>query len=369
MSDNLNIEGSLSDTTVPDLFRMLIRGGETAIVSLQDGGRTDHVYFRDGSIVFAWSTDPDLGLAEVMLTAGELSLAEYRVASESVSPTRRMESVLVELDYIGVEELSRAVEMQIQRIVENAVGMSSGDYTIEFVSNFPESGHALSIETERLVLNAMQRLDRWSLIERGVGNMNRILHQVEGADTKAYHLELSDEESHVLGLVAEPQSIASACDRSYLSNFVVCRLLWALQVLNLVQDAEVREVNEKRAAAESEYQLEAEVEKFNGAFQSIYGHVFQEIGDYTYDFVDRVIARMSPQTLPYLSGMNLAVNESRVDFDQLLNNLVASGAGDHRATVQELLNELLYAWILEVRLEFEERLEDKIAVVLEQLKR
>jgi len=369
MSDNLNIEGSLSETTVPDLFRMLIRGSETAIVSLQQSGRKDHVYFRDGAIVFAWSTDPDLGLAEVLLTEGELSLEEYRSASESVSPTRRMETVLNELGYVGAEELPHAVDMQIARIVEDAVVMKSGDYTIEFVSNFPDSGPAMSIETERMILNAMQKVDRWSIIERAVGSMQRILQQVEGADTKAYYLELSEEESHVLGLVAEPQSIASACERSYLSNFVVCRLLWALQVLNLVEEAEAREINEKRAAAESEYLLEAEVEKFNSAFQAIYGLVFQEIGDYTYDFVDRVIARMSPHTLPYLSGMNLIVNESRVDFDQLLNNLVASGAGDHRTTVQELLNELLYAWILEVRLEFEDRLEDKIAGVLDQLKR
>jgi len=128
-------------------------------------------------------------------------------------------------------------------------------------------------------------------------------------------------------------------------------------------------VNEKRAAVESEFQLEAEVEKFNTAFQAIYGFVFQEIGDYIYDFVDRVIARMSPHTLPYLSGMNLIVTESRVDFDQLLNNLVASGAGDQRMTVQEVMNELLYAWILEVRLEFEDRLEDRLSGVLEQLKR
>jgi hypothetical protein len=368
MSDNLNIEGSLSETTVPDLFRMLIRGNETAIVSLEQSQRQDHIYFRDGAIVFAWSTDPDLGLAEVLLTKGELSLAEYRAASESVSANRRIETVLSEMGYVGLEELPRAVELQIARIVEHAVAIRSGKYTIEFVSNFPEGGPTLAIETERLILDAMQKIDRWSLIERAVGSMNRILQQIDGADTKAYYLELSAEESHVLGLVAESQSIASACERSYLSNFAVCRLLWALQVLNLVEAAEAREVNEKRAAAENEYQLEAEVEKFNRAFQAIYAMVFQEIGDYAYDFVDRVIARMSARTMPYLSGMNLIVNESRIDFDQLLNNLVASGAEDHRQLVQEVLNELLYAWILEVRLEFEERLEEKLAVVLEQLK-
>ncbi|HKR65785.1 MAG TPA: hypothetical protein VJZ00_18790, partial [Thermoanaerobaculia bacterium] len=53
----------------------------------------------------------------------------------------------------------------------------------------------------------------------------------------------------------------------------------------------------------------------------------------------------------YLSGMSF-VNEGRIDFDQLLNNLYASGSRDHGRVVQTVLNELLYGWVYEVKTEF-----------------
>jgi hypothetical protein len=46
--------------------------------------------------------------------------------------------------------------------------------------------------------------------------------------------------------------------------------------------------------------------------------------------------------------MNM-VNEARIDFDQLLNNLIASGSADQGAVVQSVLNELLYGWIVEIK--------------------
>ena len=41
MSDSLSIQGTLAETTVPDLFRSLVRSGETGIVSLEAIGRGD----------------------------------------------------------------------------------------------------------------------------------------------------------------------------------------------------------------------------------------------------------------------------------------------------------------------------------------
>jgi hypothetical protein len=49
--------------------------------------------------------------------------------------------------------------------------------------------------------------------------------------------------------------------------------------------------------------------------------------------------------------MNL-VNEGRIDFDQLLNNLVSSGSVNHAGVVHDVLNELLTGWIFEVKSEF-----------------
>ena len=118
----------------------------------------------------------------------------------------------------------------------------------------------------------------------------------------------------------------------------------------------------------NEYELEGLVEKYNSLFQKIFGVVFQKIGDHTYDFTDRVLRHVSPESMPYLSGMNM-VNEARIDFDQLLNNLIASGSTDHGAVVLNVLNELLMGWMVEIKQEFGAAMEAEVVKLAEAVKR
>jgi hypothetical protein len=351
MSDGLSIQGELSETTVPDLIRSIVRSSETAILSLDAEGRNDTMYFHEGRLIFAASSDPDVGLAETLLRSGELNIQQYDRAMERVVVARRVGAVLVELGFLEPDGLIRAVERQANAIVLNALTFRNGAYTIEFTSEFPDGIISLPLVTERLILDGVRSIEYWSLITRGIGRLERVLELVPGADTRAYQLELNDDESHVLSLLADPQSIEQLCSRSYLTNFQTCRTIWGLLAVNLIQDAEVAAVDEKRAAEESEYELEGLVQRYNMVYEKIFSLVFQRIGDHIYDFMDRVILHLSPETLPYLAGMSF-VNEARIDFDQLLNNLYASGAREHGPAVHRVLTELLHGWIVEIKREF-----------------
>jgi len=262
----------------------------------------------------------------------------------------------------------RAAERQANAIVMNAMSYRTGSYTIEFTAEFPEGIIALPLSTERLILDSVRRIEYWSLIQRGISRLDRMLELAPGADTRSYSLELSDEESHVLSLLSDPQTVEMLCARSYLSNFNTCRTIWALLTGNFIQDAGSEAVSEKRAAEESEYEMEALVERYNGVFQAIFAVVFQKVGDHVYDFMDRVVLHMAPETMPYLSGMNM-VNEGRLDFDQLYNNLVASGSVNHAQVVQSVLNELLTGWIFEVKSEFGAALESQVVKLASAVRR
>ena len=357
--DDLSIQGTLEETTVPDLFRSLVRSGETGIVSLEATGRNDVIYFSEGKIIFASSSDPDLGLGEVLLRGGELTLHQYNHAMERLVVARRIGALLCELGYLQPDELLRAIERQASTIVLNALHYRTGSYIIELTSEFPPEIIALPLNTERLILDGVQSIELWSLIARGLARPERLLRQVSGAGMRTYALELTDEESHVLSLLTEPGTIEDICSRSYLSNFITCRTVRALLSVNLIVDAEGEAVSEQRAAAEAEYELEGLVERYNRMYEAIFGLVFQRIGDHIYDFMDRVVVHLSPETTPYLSGMNL-VNDARIDFDQLLNNVIASGSHDHPAVIHKILNELLHSWIYEIKSEFGPEMEAEV---------
>ena len=366
--DDLSIQGTLAETTVPDLFRSLVRSGETAVVTLDANGRNDVIYFQEGRIIYASSTDPDMNLGEVLLRNGEIDLHQYNTAMDRIVVARRIGTTLVELGYLSPDQLIRAVEHQASAIVHDAMAYRSGNYTIEFSSHLPDGILSLPLATERLILDGVHGIEYWSLILRGIGRLDRTLEAVQGAEMKSYSLELNDDESHILSYFSEPQTVESVCARSYLSNFATCRTLWGLLTVNLLRDAESASVDEKRAAELNEYELEGLVEKYNSLFQSIFGLVFQKIGDHTYDFTDRVLTHLSPESMPYLSGMNM-VNEARVDFDQFFNNLIASGSADHSTVVQSVLNELLYGWIVEIKREFGPAMESEVVGMAERVKR
>lgn len=366
--DDLSIQGTLAETTVPDLIRSIVRSGETAVMTLDAIGRSDTIYFYEGRIVSAISTDPDVGLAEILLKSGELNIQQYEHAMERVVVARRIGGLLVELGYLKPEDLTRAIERQASAIVLNALRYRTGSYTIEFTGTMPEGVIALPLATERLILDGVRAIDYWSLITRGVGRIERMLETVPDIDTRTFQLELTDEETHVISLLADPQSVEQLCARSYLSDFQTFRTIWGLLAVNLIQDAEATAVDEKRAAVESEYELEGLVEQYNGVFQKIFGLVFQKIGDHVYDFNDRVVLHLSPEILPYLSGMSF-VNEGRLDFDQLLNNLYASGSRDHATVINRVLNELLYGWIYEVKAEFGGALEAEVNKIAETVRK
>jgi len=357
--DGLSIQGTLAETTVPDLFRSLVRSSETGIVSLEAIGRNDVIYFNEGRIVFASSSDPDMGLSEVLLRGGELTLQQYNHAQERLVVARRIGTLLCELGYLQSDELLRALERQACAIVLNAIRHRTGSYSIEFTSEFPPEIISLPLNTERLILDGVQSIEFWSLISRGLPRPDRILQQVPNADMRTYSMELTEEESHVLSLLSEPVTVGEVCSHSYLSNFVTCRTLWALLSVNLVAETQGEAVTEHRAAAETEYELEGLVERYNRAFEAIFGIVFQKIGDSIYDFMDRMVAHLPAETMPYLSGMNL-VNDARIDFDQLFNNVIASGSSDHPALIRNILNQLLYGWIYEIRTEFGAEVEGEV---------
>ena len=197
MSEDLSIQGTLSETTVPDLFRSLIRSSETAMLSLEGLGRTDVIYVNEGKIIFASSNDPDMGLGEVLLRMGELNLNQYSQATERLVTPRRFGALIVELGFLQPEDLSRAIERQASAIVLNAMRYRTGSYTIEFTHDFPDEIVTLPLATERLILDGIQSIGFWSLIIRGLGRLDRILEQAPGSNARSFALELNEEENHV----------------------------------------------------------------------------------------------------------------------------------------------------------------------------
>ena len=108
---------------LPRVLHLLWRERRTGLLTLRAGERDVIFMIEDGRLRFVRSSDPAQRLGHVLLKLGKLdaaALAEAeRSLSERTTPTRLGE-VLVESGALSQEDLDRAVQLQLRRIVAAA---------------------------------------------------------------------------------------------------------------------------------------------------------------------------------------------------------------------------------------------------------
>jgi len=363
MAEALTLQGRLD--TVPELLRTLLGNQGTARLQLQREGVGIDLYFEDGRLLHATSTDPDLGLAESLLCGGELTLDQYIAIQDLFKHRKSFVDAMTETGAISPDELLRAFEAQAQAILHEAVGWTAGTYMMHLDEQPPADLPPLRLNTERLVMGAIRGLGRYSIIRRGLGSFHRVFIQRPEQGSRIYHIELTDEETHIHSLLETPRTIHEVCALSYLPNFDTLKILWALWVIRLLEESRAPGPgSEKR---DDEYALPAMLESYNNAFARIHEIVFQELGEGVEDFMADVHARLSGESRLFLEG-NVLSEEGRLDYDTLMVTFARRHVPDAPATLANLLNEILYAWVFEVRLRFGEGLQAEVDKAVNEIR-
>lgn len=363
MAEALTLQGKLE--AVPELLRTMLGNQGIASLTLKRDGTEIVLYFENGRILHATTTDPDLGLADVLLSHGDLSLDQYLSIQEQLRKRASAVEALTCAGTLSPDELLHAFDLQAQEILQEAFRWTSGTYTMVLEDHLPPNIIPLKLHTERLVIQAVRNISRYSVIRRGLGPLHRMFMHRAGQDSRLYQIELTDEENHIFSLLETPRSIHEVCGMSYLPNIETLRVLWALWVVRLLEEGKVQ--TQKDQAQEEEFTLGALVESYNNAFARIYELVYQELGEETMGFTAEVYSRLSGDARQYLEASALS-EEGRLDYDTLMHTLSRRHVANRSQVLMDLMNEILYAWVLQVRLRFGEKLQAEVDKTINEIR-
>jgi hypothetical protein len=362
-AEDLSISGNLEEATVPELIRGIVRGADSAVLVIEGDGSTNTVCFKDGRLVFASTTDPDLRLPELFLRTGQIDVEKYQEAAQRATG-KNPGAVLCELGYIGPDELVRGVEKQVREIIVRIFNWRAGSYHLTFGGAFPRDMIVLQLPTDRVILDGISKIDRWSRISSGIRDIDATIRRTPGQDSRLYNLELTEEEHGIFNLCDAPFTVRELCRMSYLSDFETCRVVWGLLCVNLLE--EVRPEG-AQPAAQARGGIAPLVANFNTAYTAMYRIVFGRIGEEIQDFVATLVAGLPPESAHLLRGIDLTEG-GRVDAPRFEANLQAEHPGNVDTMAQDVLNELLYQWILQVRQQFGSDLEREVTTALNSMK-
>jgi hypothetical protein len=167
--------GSLSALTVPEVVQFVFSSLKTGVLLLAFGEgdatrpddperlRRKSVYFRDGQVVFASSSDHADRLGPVLAEAGFVGEAELERCSRLVRSGRPLGQVLVDEGTITSGQLYEAITLQVKRIFLAAFLETSGEFA--FVEGPLEGQNEVKLpeRTRDLVLQGMKELQRAEL--------------------------------------------------------------------------------------------------------------------------------------------------------------------------------------------------------------
>jgi hypothetical protein len=227
--------GSLADTDFPDLIHGLHDRRWTGSIHLNRGRVDSTVLVQDGRLTFATSTNRDERLGEVLLRKEKITLRQYYEAGKAIRKGKRLGSLLVEQGALDPRDLVKVVVDHTQEVIYSVFQWTEGFYRLRDGADPDAESITLKLSTANIILEGIHRITGWSRVERGIGGPDARYVRAEDYKDRLPEMNLTPEKLLLLTGHEGERDVESICRESALSDYEVCRTLWAFRVIGVLK--------------------------------------------------------------------------------------------------------------------------------------
>jgi hypothetical protein len=160
------VAGRLEGMSIPDLMWLLFRRQATGVLHLSRRDLAKRIFFQDGHIVFAASSDPNDRLGEMLLREGLIDLEQLEDAISKLYLGRRLGTLLVEMGHLRPEDLVRGVIAQVREIVLEPFTWEEGAYRFDDGPLPLDEVVTLGMKTGEILMQGIRRIRSFTRIRR-----------------------------------------------------------------------------------------------------------------------------------------------------------------------------------------------------------
>jgi hypothetical protein len=228
--------GELSETPLPKMLATVHRYGVPGVMTITNGEENKRVFFVDGDVIFASSSDRGESLGEHLLSQNRISKAQYRVSCDELkrSPHKRHGTVMVEMGFLKPEQLGVAVREQVQNILWSLFNWEHGEVVFNVGRFKDDEVYKIRIPTPRAILSGCKRIQDGRRATGRLGGRNVIYRTTPRPDHLA-SLRLEAQEQQLLGMVDGERTVVELCENGPLRPGLNARVLYAFVELQLIE--------------------------------------------------------------------------------------------------------------------------------------
>lgn len=234
-SDEFVYRSELEKTPLPEILSTINRYGVPGVLEAVRDDVTKRVFFLDGDMIFATSTDRSESLGEYLRSEKILTVEELEQSTKELanSPGARHGEILVRMGFLEREQLGTAVRKQVQAIVWSLFNWNEGHVSFQVGRAKEDEVFKIKVPTARAILAGCRRIEDPKIITARLGGRGSVFKRLP----RPRHLEkfrLEKDERELLELVNGKRSLYELCESGPSSPGANARVLYALTELQLV---------------------------------------------------------------------------------------------------------------------------------------
>ncbi len=227
-------EGVIGEDGIADLVVELGERGFGGVLRLFRDREEGALFFEDGRVEFATTSDPEQGLSGHLLRRGVISEKDHELAVRRLISGKRLGRLLVEYGALDDEDVERFVREQVLDVARRLVLWSGGEYLMEEALPSDEE-ITLSMSAEDVVMTACESVDRFRPVWEALGGLDAVYRLRPDYLDRLDRMSLRPEAWGIVALLGRERSLREILEARAEPDFEICRRLYGLLRARVVE--------------------------------------------------------------------------------------------------------------------------------------
>jgi len=235
------LEGSLTDFSLADMFRLLETGEKSGVLHVTSGETDGIVCFNDGLVYYAHAGTPGEAAGKRLVKAGVVSEKQLRQAQGLMKiqkrdkATRKLGQILVDEGYVEAAVLERFVQESVADALFDLLRWEEGDLRFEPDESVSEADIGIYVPVESALADANKRLEVWVRIREKIPSLDTRFAMAASPGTKSVDIHLKPREWMLLCYLHGGRSVSELVELTGYNDFETARVLYGMYAGGLIE--------------------------------------------------------------------------------------------------------------------------------------
>ena len=231
------LKGNLRDFSITQLLNLIHIAAKTGALYVEGSSDTVAIYFREGKISFAQSSNQSFDLLKILASSKKIKRAQLVMLQEKFKDLQPAELglCLVNGGYLSQEDILETLRNHYSGVVKQLFAWEDGYFHFVEAEGAPEGNILTRVSLEDLIVEGAHKLKEYELLKDEIPSLEMALKFADRPGTNMRSINLSTDEWHVVNYVNPKNSIAQIAQTTRLNEMDIRRVVYALLQAGIVE--------------------------------------------------------------------------------------------------------------------------------------